>query len=135
MNARMLVASAVLLSASFSVTARTVDQTPAPIAAEPLQSVTVVGKTQYKLAPHEFMDYQYAYVLDSGETIVFSRRVNRYYGQLRGKNSQGPVVELSPVEVGKFVTNDGARVEFKEGGDLVVVTNPQFMRTASVAVR
>jgi hypothetical protein len=135
MNARTLVVTAVFLSASITAYGRTVDQAPAAGQAEALQSVTVVGKAGYKLAPHEFMDYEYAYVLDSGERIIFSRRVNRYYGQLTGKNTKGPIVELSPLAAGKFATADGARIEFKEDGDLVVVTNPEVMRTSHIAAR
>lgn len=135
MNARTLVVTAVLLSASITSYARTVDQAPAAGQAEAVQSVTVVGKAGYKLAPHEFMDYEYSYVLDSGERIVFSRRTNRYYGQLSGKNTRGPIVELSPLEAGKFTTAEGARIEFKEDGELVVVTNPEVMRISRIAAR
>ncbi len=134
MSARIFVAVAVLLSGSMLANAKSVQRTADPAPAAAVQSVTVVGKT-YKLAPTEFDIYQSAYLLGNGEKIVFSRRVNRYFGQISQKHTQGPLLELSPLAPGKFVAQNGAEIEFQEEGDLVIVTNPDLFRYPHVAHR
>jgi hypothetical protein len=135
MNAKKLVVMAVLLSASMMSNAQTLEEAVDPAPGEAVQSVTVVGKAEYKLAPQEFSSYEYTYTLTSGEKIVFTRRINRYYGRIAGKNTDGPLLELSPLQAGKFATADGALIEFQEEGEAVLVTNPQLMRTPPIAAR
>jgi hypothetical protein len=125
MKARNLIALSALLSLSTLATAQTDTTTPAAA----MQSVIVSGKSTFKLAPSDFDSYQYAYTLPAGEKIVFTRRVNRYYGQISSKKVAGPVVELVPTSPDTFVSADGALVEFKDDGEHVFVTSPERLRT------
>ncbi|MFD2272873.1 hypothetical protein ACFS07_21610 [Undibacterium arcticum] len=54
------------------------------------QRIQVTGPSTYKLAPHEFDDFAYAYGLETGQTLKLRQQVNRYFTQLKGQ----PEVEI-----------------------------------------
>ena len=91
------------------------------------QSVQVTRQSVYKLAPQEFDDFAYAYGLATGQTLTFRRQVNRYFTQLKGE----PEVEIFGQSPATFVSRTGTTIAFRDGGDTVVVTNPDSLKTAS----
>lgn len=113
MKPSILAAAAIALAAS--ATAYAAPQTP--VAAD--ESVQITGKTQYKLAPNEFDDYEYAYQLENGQVLKFSQRVTTFYTQLRGE----PKTQIFARAPGVFMTAAGARIEFRDAGETVAVSN------------
>lgn len=80
----------------------------------------------YKLAPQEFNDYAYSYILNNGKRITFTQRVAHYYTQLQGE----PRMEIYARAPGVFFTAAGARVEFREEGDVVTINNYERLVTS-----
>jgi hypothetical protein len=80
--------------------------------------VEVRGKTEYKLAPHEFDTYVGSYRFDSGDTLTVWQQGTRYYSQLKNQ----PRHELMPVAAGRFIATSGAKVDFSEDGNTVAVS-------------
>jgi hypothetical protein len=89
------------------------------------ESVRITAPT-YKLAPQEFNDYAYSYILNNGKRITFTQRVAHYYTQLQGE----PRMEIFARSPGVFLTADGARVEFQEEGDVVAINNYERLVTS-----
>lgn len=88
------------------------------VAGASADSVQITAKA-YKLAPNEFDDYEYAYQLENGQILKFSQRVTTFYTQLRGE----PKEQIFARAPGVFVTAAGARIEFRDAGETVAVTN------------
>jgi hypothetical protein len=88
----------------------------------PFSSVAVTGKAsvkqRYHLHPNEFLDYDYGYVLDNGQYLQMSRRVNRYYAQVRHEAK----VEIYGQRPGVFKTENGTELVFTNDGADIVVT-------------
>jgi vancomycin resistance protein YoaR len=82
-----------------------------------IAQVEVRGKTEYKLAPHEFEAYVGSYKFDSGEVMKVWQRGTRYYSQLKNQPEQ----ELLATSAGNFTTASGARLAFSEDGNWVTV--------------
>jgi hypothetical protein len=80
----------------------------------------------YKLAPQEFNDYAYSYILNNGKRITFTQRVAHYYTQLQGE----PRMEIFARSPGVFLTADGARMEFREEGEVVAINNYERLVTS-----
>ena len=91
-------------------------------AAQPLSSIAVTGvastRQRYHLAPNEFLDYDYVYILDNGQYIKMSRRVNRYYAQVATEHT----VEIYGQRPGVFKSENGTELVFTNDGADVVVT-------------
>ena len=92
-----------------------------------IAQVEVRGKTEYKLAPHEFDAYVGSYKFDSGDTMKVWQRGTRYYSQL---NKQ-PARELQATAAGNFVATSGAKLAFSEDGNWVSVSQFDKMMVAS----
>lgn len=82
-------------------------------------SVQIKAKSAYKVAPNEFDDYDYSYRLDDGRVIKFSQRVTTFYTQLKGE----PKTQIFARAPGVFVTAQGTRIEFRDAGETVAITN------------
>lgn len=80
----------------------------------------------YKLAPQEFNDYAYSYIMNNGQRITFTQRVSHYFTQLRGE----PRMEIFARSPGVFVTATGAKVEFRDDGDVVAINNYERLVTS-----
>jgi hypothetical protein len=89
------------------------------------ESVRITAPT-YKLAPQEFNEYAYSYILNNGKRITFTQRVAHYYTQLQGE----PRMEIFARSPGVFLTADGARVEFQEEGEVVAINNYERLVTS-----
>ena len=83
-----------------------------------IAQVEVKGKSEYKLAPHEFESYVGRYKFDSGEVMKVWQRGARYYSQLTNQ----PAQELLAMSAGNFTTTAGARLEFSEDGNWVAIS-------------
>lgn len=83
------------------------------------ERVQIVAPGSYKLAPTEFNDYAYTYVLDNGQTIRFSQRARTFYAQLHGEVK----TQMFGTAPGVFMTAAGARVEFRDDGEIVAIRN------------
>ena len=90
-------------------------------AAQEGATVQVPAKVQpsYHLAPQEFYNYEQRYLLDNGLALQMSEKRHRYYTQL---HNQQPV-EVYPVAPGVFVSALGTRLEFRDEGDMIVITH------------
>lgn len=82
-------------------------------------SVQIQGKTHYKVAANEFDDYDYAYQLENGQILKFSQRVTSFYTQIRGE----PKEQIFARAPGVFMTAAGTRIEFRDAGESVAITN------------
>ncbi|MFC3110442.1 hypothetical protein ACFQAT_16975 [Undibacterium arcticum] len=91
------------------------------------QRIQVTGPSTYKLAPHEFDDFAYAYGLETGQTLKLRQQVNRYFTQLKGQ----PEVEIFGQSPGTFVSRAGTTLTFRDDGYTVVVTYADRLQTAS----
>jgi len=102
----ILAATMALSSPSF---AHIQQQAPASAAAAPdsVQSV-VVTTHRFHVEPREFADYEYAYTLENGEMVRFSRRVGRFYVAIKGYEP----VEILASSPAQFVSRGGATLVF-----------------------
>jgi len=83
------------------------------------ETVQIKAPAGFRFEPQQFDDFNYAYDLDNGASVRFSRRVARYYAQLEGS----PKVEIFPVAPNEFVTRAGARVTFADEGWTLSINN------------
>ncbi|WP_395405214.1 hypothetical protein ACHMW6_02330 [Pseudoduganella sp. UC29_106] len=90
-------------------------------AAQDQATVQVPASAQpsYRLAPQEFYNYEQRYLLDNGLALQMSQKRHRYYTSLR---NQQPV-EVYPIAPGVFVSSLGTRLEFRDEGDMIVITH------------
>lgn len=86
---------------------------------ETTTSVQVTAPSAYKLAPGEFEAYAFGYRLDDGNLIRFAQSGRKYWARM----NNGDRVELFAMQPGVFMTAGGARIEFQEEGDLLVINN------------
>ncbi len=74
----------------------------------------------YKLAPSEFNDFAYSYSLSNGDRIKFTQSgLQRFWASVKN----GERFELYAIQPGVFTTAAGARIEFKDDGETVVIDN------------
>lgn len=98
-------------------------------------TVQVNAPSSYKLSPDEFQAYAYGYRLDDGNLIRFTQSGRKYWARM----NNGDRIELYAAQPGVFMTAGGARIEFREQGDLLVINNyerlPLAMAPQGVNVR
>jgi hypothetical protein len=99
------------------------------VSSESASSVPVTGSTTYKLAPQEFDDYAYTYILDNGMTMSFSRTVGRYFTEVNGEGR----TEIFGRAPGVFTTAAGTRIEFSNDGDSLAISNLEKLPVAARA--
>jgi hypothetical protein len=81
---------------------------------------------RYHLLEQDFHDFKSTYQLENGQQITFSARMNHYYTQLQ----DGEKVRIYAVSPTAFVTASGARIEFREKGDTVGISNFEKLSVA-----
>lgn len=118
-------AAAALCFSVASVSAQQQQALSAAAAPDPMGSVTVTAR-RFHMEPRDFAAFEYEYVLNNGDIVRFSRRVGRFYVGLRGK----PTVEIFPTTADQFVTKDGARLVFTEGGDALDIDHYETLQAA-----
>lgn len=94
--------------------------------AQSMQTVTVSAR-RFHMEPREFMSFEYEYSLENRETVRFSRRVGRFYVEIKGN----PRVEIFPTSFGEFVTREGAKLVFTDGADTLTIDHYELLHTAS----
>ncbi|MCE3263449.1 MAG: hypothetical protein K0R43_2528 [Pseudoduganella sp.] len=85
---------------------------------DPTIQIKAPGGT-YKLYGGEFDDFAHNYALSNDKYIRFTQSGRRYWARLHGEDK----VQLFPVASNVFVTAAGTRVEFREQGHDVVISN------------
>jgi hypothetical protein len=96
-------------------------------ASQPTQTVKVSGARRVHLEPQEYMAYEYEYSLSNRDSVRFSRRVGRFYVEIK----PNPAVEIFPAAAGQFETKAGARLVFTDGGDTLDIDHYELLQAAS----
>lgn len=122
----ILAAAMALSSPSFAHVQQQAPASAAAAAPESVQSVVVTTR-RFHVEPREFADYEYAYTLDNGATVRFSRRVGRFYVAIKGYEP----VEILASSPAQFVSRGGATLVFTEGGDALTIDNYQLLQGES----
>lgn len=78
-----------------------------------------IESANYYVTPVEFADFAHAYRLTNGQVLKFTQSGNHYFTQL----DDGKRVRVFALSRDEFVTADGAKMIFAEGGDAVGVDN------------
>jgi len=86
---------------------------------DPTVQISAGQANRYWMEPASFDGYAGRFEMSDGQQLRFSRRMSHYYVELDGQQR----AELIPVSQGVFVTNEGARVEFRDLGDTVAISN------------
>jgi len=94
---------------------------------QPVQTVNVSGARRVHLEPQEYMAYEYEYSLSNRDTVRFTRRVGRFYVEIK----PNPAVEIFPSAAGEFETKAGARLVFSDGGDALDIDHYELLQAAS----
>jgi hypothetical protein len=122
----ILTAAMALSSPSFAQVQHPGAVTSVTEAPESAQSVVVTAR-RFHVEPQEFANYEYAYTLNNGETVRFSRRVGRFYISIKGYEP----VEILPSSSAQFVSRGGATLIFTEGGDALTIDNYELLQGES----
>jgi hypothetical protein len=121
------VAVILVWSCMASASAQQGAQASSPAAlADATQTVTVTAR-RFHVEPQEFKDYEYTYGLSNGETVRFSRRVGRFYVAIKGQ----PAVEIFPTAPEQFATEGGAKLTFRDNGDMLTIDHYEALQVAS----
>jgi hypothetical protein len=91
-------------------------------------SVHIKAPDGFRMRPQEFEDYAYPYHLSNDDTIQFSQRVAHYFAQVSGQKK----TEMFAVAPGVFMTAAGTRVEFRDDGFTVLISNYERLPMAGV---
>jgi len=95
-------------------------------AGDPSVQIKSATPQRYLLQEADFHDFKNTYLLENGQTVSFSARMNHYFTQL-GDGDRERIYAISPTA---FVTERGARIEFREKGDTVGISNFEKLSTA-----
>ncbi|TFW21528.1 gel scht [Duganella callida] len=93
-------------------------------------SVQIKSGHHYYLPPEYFYDFKNHYELDNGHRLSFTESLNRFYTQL----DSGERVRIYPVSRTEFVSDSGARFEFRDDGETVVVDNFHQLTPAAMVM-
>jgi hypothetical protein len=91
-------------------------------------TVQIKAPDGFKMQPQDFQEYAYSYHLSNDDTVKFTQRVAHYYAQVRGEQK----AEMFPVAPGVFMTAAGTKVEFRDDGYAVVISNYERLPMANV---
>ncbi len=83
---------------------------------------------RYFMDPAELRTYTNVYQLENGQTINFRQRIGMMYTQLE----DGRSVRIYAVSPKAFVTENGVRIEFRDDGETVAITDFQKLPMAKV---
>ncbi len=100
---------------------------PAVPAQDNMQSIEIRGDRIYKLAPNEFNTYVGTFRLDNGDVLKVWQQGTRYCYQLGKREMQ----EMSATSPARFVTLNGARLQFTNDGNTVVINEIDRMVVAT----
>jgi hypothetical protein len=92
-------------------------------------SVKIKSPSQQRvyLAEQDFHDFKGTYLLENGQQVSFSARMNHYFTQL----GDGERMRIYPISRTAFLTDSGARIEFRDKGETVGIANFEKIATAS----
>ncbi|MRW92537.1 gel scht [Duganella sp. FT80W] len=101
---------------------------PAVHAEDSSVSIQAPRIARYYMDPVEFRTYSNTYQLENGQTINFRQRMTMMYTQLE----DGRSVRIYAVSPKAFVTETGVRIEFRDEGETVAITDFQKLPMAKV---
>lgn len=92
-------------------------------------SVEITSKSpqRYHMLEEEFYNFKSVYGLENGQRIRFTSVMGRFYTQL----DDGQRVRIYPVSRTAFVTENGARIEFREQGETLGIASFEKLSPAS----
>ncbi|MYM69987.1 gel scht [Pseudoduganella sp. FT55W] len=92
-------------------------------------SVQIKSKSpqRYHMVEQDFFNFNNVYLLENGQRIAFTARMSMFYTQL----ADGARVRIYPISSRAFVTENGARIEFREQGETVGIANFEKLSPAS----
>lgn len=96
-------------------------------AQEPSVEISSKSPQRYHMVEEEFYNFKSVYGLENGQRIRFTSVMNHFYTQL----DDGKRVRIYPVSRTAFVTDSGARIEFREQGETVGIANFEKLSPAS----
>ncbi|MRW87733.1 gel scht [Pseudoduganella sp. FT26W] len=108
------------------VTALALSSLPAAYAQDTSVSVSAARAAQYQMQPDEFLPYHNTYLLENGQKISFDNRLTKLYATLGNARP----VRIYATSQTSFVTDDGTRFEFHDGGDALAISDFQKMHLA-----
>jgi hypothetical protein len=79
------------------------------------------------LSESDFHDFKNTYLLENGQEVTFSARMNLYFTQL----GDGDRVRIYPISRTAFMTEAGTRIEFRDKGETVGIANFEKLATNS----
>lgn len=89
--------------------------------------VRVSAKSAYTHTSGELANYESTYRLDNGQTVRFSQSGLHFYAEVKGE----PRSRMIGQAQGVFMTESGARIEFRDDGEALAISN--FERMAPMA--
>lgn len=122
----ILVVGVALTSPSFAQVQQQTAVSGIAEAPEAVQSVIVTAR-RFHVEPQEFANYEYAYPLSNGKTLRFSRRVGRFYVEIKGYER----LEILASGPGQFVSKGGVTLTFTEDGDALAIDNYELLQQES----
>lgn len=111
-----------------AVAALALTSVPAAYADDSSVNVHAPRIHRYYMDPQEFRAYSATYMLENGQTISFRQRMSLMYTQLE----DGKSVRIYAVSPKAFVTETGVRIEFRDEGETVAITDFQKLPMARV---
>ncbi|GAB2848908.1 hypothetical protein GCM10027277_16350 [Pseudoduganella ginsengisoli] len=75
--------------------------------------------SSYQPGPSEFDDYAKKFMLEDGRLVEFTQIGRTYYVKL----GREPKMKLVPQSAGVFLTANGVRIQFRDYGDEVVISD------------
>lgn len=84
--------------------------------------------SSFYVSPSELADYTNAYRLTNGQIVRFTQSGNRLYTQV----DKGRRVRVIPVSNKEFISEEGARIVFRDYGDEVGISNFEKLPMAQI---
>lgn len=107
------------IAAALAITVSSLSAAHAQDASVQINATAGATSAHYHVTPAEFADFAHTYRLTNGQVLKFTQSGNHYFTQL----DNGKRVRVFALSRDEFVTADGARMLFAEGGDTVGVDN------------
>ncbi|AKU23786.1 hypothetical protein MJ904_03260 [Massilia sp. MB5] len=95
---------------------------------EPNSGVVRIGaQSSYRHSSSEFASYEHTYRLSNGQVVKFTQFGSHFYATVKGE----PRYRIFGQSQGVFLSDSGALIEFREGGETLAISN--FERISPLA--
>ncbi|WP_256078071.1 hypothetical protein [Massilia sp. YIM B04103] len=99
----------------------------APQTGQDSDVVRISAQSVYRHSSSELSSYENSYRLSNGQIVKFAQFGSHFYATVKGE----PRHRIFGQSQGVFLTDSGALIEFREGGETLTITN--FERMSSLA--